>query len=159
MNKAINYTLKTFLAILVFGIFIQTVPFVRAVNGSIGDIFLYERKAAVIGETAFIVEVSDTDKKRAKGLSGRKELEPDKGMLFIFSEEDRQGIWMKDMEINIDIVWINSHFEVVHIEKDVSPDSFPKVFRPFQLAKFVIEMNAGFVQKNNIKKGDLFTIL
>ena len=159
MNKFIDYSIKISLSVVVFTVFLQTVPFVKHASGFTSGKLFYEEKAAIIGETAFVVDVADTNRKREKGLSGREFLDPHSGMLFIFPIDGQHGIWMKDMNFSIDIIWINSHFEVTHIEHNVSPSTYPEIFKPTQDAKFVVELNAGFVRKYNIKIGDLFTVL
>ena len=107
------------------------------------------------------VEIADTDKERIKGLSGRKNLEENKGLLFVFDTEGYHGIWMKDMNFNIDIAWLDKNKKIIHIEKNVSPKTYPKVFYAFEeekpiLSLYVLETKSDFFEKANIKVGDLF---
>jgi uncharacterized membrane protein (UPF0127 family) len=111
-----------------------------------------------IGSSAITVTVADTDMTRVAGLSGVARLDEREGKLFIFDGDGRHGIWMKDMLIPLDIIWINKNLEVVHIEEDVSPESYPKVFTPPTDARFVLEMNAHFVSSLRVKNGDRLTI-
>jgi uncharacterized membrane protein (UPF0127 family) len=41
-----------------------------------------------IGDKSYTVQVALTDEQHEKGLQGVKELEKDKGMLFVFDEPD-----------------------------------------------------------------------
>ena len=149
-----------FLAALVYVIaFIAGAPLAKPVQGFIDDIFLHERNPAVLGETALVVLVSDTDNKRKRGLGGKEKIDELEGMLFVFEEDKRHGIWMKDVKFPLDIIWLNHLSEVIHIEERISPDTFPKTFHPNNPSRYVLEVNAGFVDKYNIKKGDLFTSL
>ncbi len=43
---------------------------------------------------------------RSRGLSGKKSLAEDEGMLFVFELAGKYGFWMPDMRFDIDIVWI-----------------------------------------------------
>ena len=47
-----------------------------------------EKVNIVIGEQNYKVELSQTEAEKEKGLQGRGTLEPNTGMLFIFSEDD-----------------------------------------------------------------------
>ncbi len=97
-----------------------------------------------IGEAELEVEVADTDADRTLGLSGRNELPRDRGMLFVFPTSGNHGIWMKDMNFPIDIIWLDEEKKVVHIEREVRPETFPYVFYPTVPAKYVLEVaNAG----------------
>lgn len=118
----------------------------------------YKTEELLFGDKSVIVEISDNDCKRALGLSGRKELRQDAGMLFIFKEEGGHGIWMKDMIFPIDIFWVNSQKEIVLIEKSVYPETYPEVFGESVFSKFVIELPSGFADANNIKEGDKIQI-
>jgi uncharacterized protein len=113
----------------------------------------------IVGEQAVVVEVVDSDEKRIKGLSGKESLEPNQGMFFIFEKSDYYSIWMKDMNFSIDILWINENKEVVHIEEDISPKTYPKLFTPRQKALYILEVTAGFVKKGGIQVGDQITVL
>jgi len=75
-------------------------------------------------------------------------------MLFIFDNESLHGIWMKDMNFAIDILWIDEGYKVVDIKKDAKPESYPEVFIPEVPSKYVLEVNAGFLEENDIEIGD-----
>ncbi|MCX6751552.1 MAG: DUF192 domain-containing protein, partial [Candidatus Nomurabacteria bacterium] len=89
-----------------------------------------------------------------KGLSGRKSLNEDQGMLFVFYKSEIYPFWMKDMNFAIDIIWIDEDFRVVFIKKNASTQSYPETFTPNQNARYVLEGSAGFSEKNNLKVGD-----
>ena len=98
------------------------------------------------------LEIAKTEKEREVGLSGRKSLCENCGMLFVFPEEGKQGFWMKGMKFNLDIVWINNG-KIVYIAKNVSYN-LKETIRPDVLANKVLELNAGMVEELNIKIGD-----
>ena len=108
-----------------------------------------------IGDKSISVEVANTPEARTQGLSGRKELKDNTGMLFVFDTPAQYGFWMKEMNFALDIVWIDEMLHIVGIEKEVSPDTFPQVFKPVESAKYVLEMPAGWVEKNNIDIGQV----
>ena len=106
-----------------------------------------------IGDGMFTVRVAKTHGERERGLSGTPALAPTEGMLFEFPTNALHSIWMKDMLIPIDIVWLSDEFLVVDIRENVSPDSFPAIFTPKLSARFVVELSAGAVKAFNIKEG------
>ncbi|MFA5751249.1 MAG: DUF192 domain-containing protein [Candidatus Paceibacterota bacterium] len=108
-----------------------------------------------IKDTNLKVDVADTPLLREKGLSGREKLEENEGMLFIFDYSSKHGFWMKDMNFAIDMVWLDEEQKIVHLEKNVSPESYPTVFSPKKDSMYVLEVISGFSDKNNLKTGDL----
>ncbi len=100
------------------------------------------------------VEVADEPQEQSQGLSEREELAQDQGMLFIFPAPAKPGFWMKDMKFAIDIIWINEKGEIIGITKNISPNTFPEVFYPPSKIKYVLEINAGWSDRNNTKVGD-----
>lgn len=100
------------------------------------------------------VTLAQTDEARKRGLSGTLSLPEGRGLLMVFPENARHGIWMKGMRYPIDILWLGEEGEIVHIEESVSPESFPSVFRPSTEARFVLEVPAGFVEIHGISLGD-----
>lgn len=101
----------------------------------------------------FEVLVADDTRERARGLSGLSSLAENQVMLFVFPSDGRHGIWMKDMRFSIDILWLDAEGQVVHIEEHVSPATYPEVFTPRVQARYVVEMNAGLVEKFHIEVG------
>lgn len=112
------------------------------------------RYTVYLGATALDVTLADEQSERVQGLSGVPSLRDFEGKLFIFDVDDKHGFWMKDMLIPIDIIWINKNLEVVYIEENVAPNSYPEVFGPPVDARFVLEMNAHFVSSLKVKEGD-----
>lgn len=103
------------------------------------------------GVTVFL-DLALTAEQRSKGLSGRRNLEPDKGMLFYFDKPGIYSFWMKDMNFPIDIIWIGEDLRVADVTENASPESFPKQFLPKEAAKFVLEVNAGWAKEHGIKE-------
>jgi len=100
------------------------------------------------------VSIADTPALRERGLGGRAALSPDEGMLFVFPQDGTYAFWMKDMRFSIDILWIAHDGTIVHIAPSVSPDTYPHSFAPQELARFVLELPAGYAQAHTIQRGD-----
>jgi len=110
----------------------------------------------------FSVELATTEAQREQGLIYRKELDKNKGMLFIFDKEDIYPFWMKNTLIPLDMIWIDSNNKVVFISQNVQPCLpaqagksliCPSVV-PQTKAKYVLEINAGICEQINLKLGD-----
>ncbi|RJQ33749.1 DUF192 domain-containing protein [Candidatus Parcubacteria bacterium] len=111
-----------------------------------------------IGGQQLDVYVADTPAKQELGLSGREGLGFNEGMLFVFEKDDEYAFWMKDMKFAIDIIWIDASGKVVHIEPNLTPDTYPHTYRPDVPARFVLEVNAGFVERNNVQVGSMMYV-
>ena len=112
-----------------------------------------EEKTLTVGTTTLQVEIAQTAEQKITGLSHRLSLAEGRGMFFIFDTDGRHGIWMKDMEFPIDIIWIDAAMKVVHIEKSVAPDTYPQTFTTPTPARYVLEVPAGYA-KGRIAVGD-----
>lgn len=111
-----------------------------------------------IGSVVVQASVADTQSKRIEGLSDTPFLPDDVVKLFAFGVPGKHSIWMKNMNYALDIIWAAENGEIVHIEENASPDSFPDFFVSPTLAWYVVETNAGFVEQNQIAIGDVVTI-
>ena len=118
----------------------------------------YKHVKVSINSSVFDALVSDTPALQARGLSGFKNLAKNELMLFVFKKPTRSGFWMKDMFFSLDIVWLDSNKKVVHIEQNISPDTYPKIFGPVTPAQYVMEFKAGTVARLGTKKGDIVLI-
>jgi hypothetical protein len=96
-----------------------------------------------------------TELERETGLSGFNQIAENQGMLFIFDSSGKPSFWLKDVKFPIDIVWINSN-QIVDITKNlpVQYDSNLTRYYPNVDVDRVLEVSAGYCDKNNIKVGD-----
>lgn len=127
-------------------------------------VFKKASPTVIIGGKTINVELARTSAELQKGLSGRSYLAPDSGMLFIFSKPDSYPFWMKDTLIPLDIIWIDtstsqSTGKIVDMTTlqppiDISSTNNIPEYWPKSPANYVLEVNAGFAQNNNLKIGD-----
>lgn len=117
-----------------------------------------------INENILKVELADTKEKRSKGLGGRAKLASGEGILFVFERQDRYPFWMKGLTYPLDFVWI-SNFEVMDILTNVPPpavgvpDRLLTIYQPKVAVDKVLEINAGVIQRLNIKIGDTIKLI
>lgn len=102
------------------------------------------------------VAVVQKEEELHRGLQFRKSLDPDSGMLFIFTKSWPYAFWMKDTLIPLDMIWMDYARRIVHIERNVSPcqaDPCPR-YPPRNEALYVLEVNAGYAEKFGLQLGD-----
>ncbi|MFC1640996.1 DUF192 domain-containing protein [Patescibacteria group bacterium] len=119
-----------------------------------------DTKASVeVGEMQFCSYAVRSFLAKAKGLArfDAGGLSEGEGMLFIYSEEDLYSFWMKNMEFDIDIIWIRDDTvidvsrNVPYPKDDVDDSDLPR-YTPSSPVNFVLEVNSG--KADNIKLGD-----
>ncbi len=106
------------------------------------------------GTTTLNLLIADNDALREKGLGDRLTLPGDQAMLFIFPDSDIYPFWMKDMHFSLDIIWLDEKCTIVYAKENLSPATYPAIYSPNTPARYVLETNAGFLQKNHLKIGD-----
>lgn len=99
------------------------------------------------------IEIADDNLQRETGLMLRRNMDENKGMLFIFPTEEFQAFWMKNTIMPLDIMYVNSNKEIVKIYENAEPYS-EKSLPSLKPAQFVVEVNAGYAKKYGIKEGD-----
>lgn len=100
------------------------------------------------------LQLADTESAREQGLSGVEKLSPNGGLLMKFDSDYPWGIWMKDMDIPLDIIWLDNAKKVVYIKENVSPTQGTHVImQPKKPSRYVIELASGSVAAAGIKVG------
>lgn len=125
---------------------------------SISELYSIGAPVLHIGDLPVRVEIADSPEERQKGLSGRENFDTATGLFFVFDTTDYHGIWMKDMFFPIDIIWISEDLAVVGIEKNVSPETYPKTFRPPTKVRYVLETNARYTDTFGVQVGQKVTL-
>jgi uncharacterized membrane protein (UPF0127 family) len=99
------------------------------------------------------VAVSDDPFERSRGLMYRYSMPDTVGMLFIYDRPDYLNFWMKNTHISLDIIFLDPNFKVIDIKQFTTPYSEDMI--PSRgIAKYAVEVNAGFVQRIGIEIGD-----
>jgi len=112
-----------------------------------------------LGSSTLLVSLAVTNFEKERGLGGSFFLSDRSGLLFVYDRDGYPAIWMKNMIFPIDIIWLNSDFRVIDVEKNVSPNTYPTSFRPDLPARYVLEVNAGFFDLHNIQIGETLMLV
>jgi len=106
------------------------------------------------------VMVAATPEQKTAGLMGVDKLADDEGMYF----PEVSSLWMKNVPIDLDAVFINKEGEVIDIKTMKADDGSNNLptYMPDKNAEGVagvLELAGGWCQRNNLKIGDKVTIL
>ena len=116
-----------------------------------GELTLVSKEGADI--VTIDIEIADDDYQRERGLMFRRTMDELQGMLFIFEEMDYRSFWMKNTHLALDIMYLDKDRIIVDIHENTPPYSTGSI--PSALpALYVLEVNAGFVARYQIKVGD-----
>lgn len=105
----------------------------------------------------FKLYTANTAKEKELGLSEKKSMPENYGMVFPFGQDSYYSFWMKNMKFPIDILFINNN-KIVTIHHNVAPpkslnETLP-IYTSNKLADTVLEINAGLSKKYGFKDGD-----
>lgn len=96
--------------------------------------------------------VAETEDERNEGLMNVNDLPSDRGMLFIFDEQEPLSFWMANTPLSLDIMFVNEDMEIVRVHQNTQPFS-EENFASDVPARYVIETNAGFSVNHDIREG------
>lgn len=119
----------------------------------------FQKRKIKIGPRTVVVEIADTDERRAFGLMFREKLPPDEGMLFIFDDERQRSFWMLNTLVPLSIGYFSRDKklkEVIDMQPGVLGAARPKTYPSQTKAMFALEMNAGWFDRNKIRPGVSF---
>jgi len=103
-------------------------------------------------EATLWVETARTSSERARGLMYRKQLDPDRGMIFIYEETTTGMFWMKNTPIPLSIAFLDSGGQVIDIQ-DMQPYS-EQLHAPAGPYVYAVEANQGWFAGHGVTVGD-----
>lgn len=105
-----------------------------------------------VGDKAITAQLALNDTERARGLMGRKSLDTDHGMLFVFSHGQKQSFWMHNTPLPLDI----GYFDNDGILREIYPlypfDRTSVASRRNDI-RYALEMSQGWFAQNGIRPG------
>jgi uncharacterized protein len=105
------------------------------------------------------VEIVQTPEARNQGLSDRKSLEQNHGMLFVFDKIGNYSFWMNKMNFNLDFIYIADN-KVVDLAENIpypKEGETPVSVKSEKQFNKVLEVNAGIIKSLKLKIGDSVT--
>ena len=111
------------------------------------------KNTAMFAGMSLRLDYATDEAAQERGLGGRADVPEGYGMLFVFPKSDDYGIWMKDMQVPIDVFWLNDQRRVIFAVRDMEPSTYPAVFYPPTPARYVLETTAGFGEAHDVATG------
>jgi uncharacterized membrane protein (UPF0127 family) len=99
-----------------------------------------------------VAEIAATEATRTTGLMNRFSLQPDHGMLFVFSEPQPLAFWMKNTYVPLSIAFIGADGRIINID-DMAPRT-ENTHPSRGLALYALEMKKGWFAERGIRSGD-----
>lgn len=102
------------------------------------------------------IEIADNEFETQTGLMYRNSMRDNHGMLFIFPNSKPRSFYMKNTRFSLDIIYIDENKKIVSFQENAKPldeNSLPSNSN----AKYVLEINAGLVNKWGLRLGDKIT--
>ena len=128
-----------------FWLLVALSPGLAAASGELPEIPL-----AVNGHK-LTVEVAASDEVRMQGLMHRRVLPENRGMLFVFREVERHGMWMMNTHIPLSVAFLDERGVIINIA-DMQPHTRDS-HAASKPAKYALEVNQGWFKKRGVKPG------
>jgi len=97
----------------------------------------------MINGAIYQLEIAQTRQQLQFGLMGRTSIAKNKGMLFVFPQFRRHGIWMKNMVIPLTVAWLDKQLNIIAVKKLIPCQSKEcPVAKPPISSAYVVELNA-----------------
>ena len=96
-------------------------------------------------------EVAATDRDRQVGLMNRREMPPQRGMLFVFDHENTHCMWMRNTYLPLSVAFIDVRGVIINIA-DMKPQTEDNHCAKVP-ARYALEMNVGWFAQRGIKPG------
>ena len=112
----------------------------------------------ITGKATYTAYIADTSERTQIGLMNvtEAELPTDRGMIFVFKQDDERSFWMRNTIIPLDIAYIRSDGTIVKIYtmEPLNEEGYPSI----EPARFALEVRSGQFAEKGITEGDKVVI-
>jgi uncharacterized protein len=102
----------------------------------------------------FKIWTADTPRRDAQGLMFVHEMDDHTGMLFLFPDDRRISMWMKNTYLPLDMLFVAADGRINTIVARTTPLSLDIISAPAP-ARAVLELKGGIAEQMGIKAGDV----
>lgn len=102
----------------------------------------------------FDVYLALTTPQQRRGLMHVRRLAERRGMLFVYDDEARRSMWMKNTLLPLDMLFIRGDGRIASIVADTEPQSLRSIASR-EPVRYVLELNAGTSAAFGIREGDI----
>lgn len=103
------------------------------------------------------LEIAATPEARRCGLSGRKDLPPNAGMLFVLPKTMPFAVWMKDTYVPLDIAFLDATGRIVAI-RQMDPQHQDLLYASPQPIRYAIEVHRGWFNTHHVRTDDVLDL-
>ena len=96
-------------------------------------------------------EVAADQQNRQVGLMNRRAMPPQRGMLFVFPQENTHCMWMRNTLIPLSVAFVDADGYIINIE-NMQPQTEDNHCAKVP-ARYALEMNLGWFAQRGIKPG------
>lgn len=102
----------------------------------------------------FKIWIADTPRREEQGMMFVHEMDEHTGMLFMFPENRRVSMWMKNTYIPLDLLFLDATGKIDYIAASATPKS-ETIIGPASPEYAVLELKGGACERFGIKLGDV----
>ena len=96
-------------------------------------------------------EVVNTQESRMRGLMMRKAMPAHRGMLFVFDDNGRYCMWMKNTLLPLSVAFLDEAGRIINVE-EMKPQT-ENTHCATKPVHYALEMNAGWFSRRGVKAG------
>ncbi len=105
------------------------------------------------------LKTAKSNENRAKGLMFVEKMPENEGMIFVFNDSKVRTFHMGNTLISLDMIFIGEDYKVKTIHSNTKTEQSYEKYSSTEPVMYVIEMNAGWAEKNGIKINDTLEII
>lgn len=106
-----------------------------------------------VGGRAVRMQLALTTAEQERGLMGRRDLQPDEGMIFVFAQKPRRQVfWMRNTPTALDVGYFTADGALAEVYPMYPFDETPVPSRSDAIA-YALEMNQGWFSAHGVKPG------
>jgi uncharacterized membrane protein (UPF0127 family) len=113
-----------------------------------------DRVAIEVNGHGILAEVAETPAERDRGLMFRTALPADQGMLFVYPDDARHCMWMRNTQVPLSVAFLDAQRRVINTD-EMAPQT-EVIHCAAGPARYVLEMPAGWFARHGVGAGAQF---
>lgn len=106
------------------------------------------------GDKIYNTEIATSKEQIEYGLMYRNKLPENEAMLFVFKNEQKINMWMKNTLIPLDMLFVDKLGKIIYIARNTTPNSLDTISAGETPALAVLEIRGGEARSQHINVGD-----
>lgn len=99
-------------------------------------------------------EIADEVEEQTRGLMFRESLGEERGMLFVYPDEQVRSFWMRNTLIPLSIAYMDAEGRIIDIQDMKALDDEAPHYVSAKPAQYALEVNQGFFEEHGVEVGD-----